>query len=435
MKRIGLAFAILWCSVSSFARFEVVDKASVPLEDQAGVDYVILIDGIDANTELRYAAPYTTINWYVYSDDNRHVSNLDYISPEDATGYRLEVDDKEVYVWVFDYQQYLPAFTELTADPANETPCEAVVFRCNEEAVPAMRYMGKDGQMRTLSREFTLTYNTKVYEDGTKDWGDKSLTETVVFSLGNTITLDSEENLPLDPASTFVLSGDQYAAALGRKPMEFTATPPAVFPVRSRLTSVVTVREEKNEISRPSEAEPTPPIKGSAPLDISFESRPSDPDALFDWRVYRGDELLLTRTDRDLRYTFEEYGTYWVKLRVYRDPMDLAGACEECSCAVTDSVEVSVAESFLGVPNVFTPNGDGKNDEFRVAYRSLASFHCWVYSNWGKLVYEWSDPSKGWDGRINGRKNAPAGTYFYIIKAEGTDGEKWNVKGDINIIR
>ena len=74
----------------------------------------------------------------------------------------------------------------------------------------------------------------------------------------------------------------------------------------------------------------------------------------------------------------------------------------------------------LLVPNVFTPNGDGKNDEFRVLYRSIKEYHIWVYNRWGKLVYESQDPAKGWDGTIN---NHPAaeGAYFYVIRALGTD--------------
>ena len=75
------------------------------------------------------------------------------------------------------------------------------------------------------------------------------------------------------------------------------------------------------------------------------------------------------------------------------------------------------------MPNVFTPNGDGKNDEFRVAYRSLREYHIWVYNRWGKLVYESEDPAKGWDGTINGRA-AAAGAYFYVIRAMGTDAVK-----------
>jgi gliding motility-associated-like protein len=72
---------------------------------------------------------------------------------------------------------------------------------------------------------------------------------------------------------------------------------------------------------------------------------------------------------------------------------------------------------------VFTPNGDGTNDEFRVAYRSLREFHCWVYNRWGKLVYEWTDPAKGWDGTIYG-KPAAEGAYYYVIRALGTDADK-----------
>lgn len=72
------------------------------------------------------------------------------------------------------------------------------------------------------------------------------------------------------------------------------------------------------------------------------------------------------------------------------------------------------------VPNVFTPNGDGMNDEFRVAYRSIREFHCWIYNRWGHLVYSWDDPAKGWDGTINGRP-APEGAYYYVIRALGTD--------------
>ena len=40
-----------------------------------------------------------------------------------------------------------------------------------------------------------------------------------------------------------------------------------------------------------------------------------------------------------------------------------------------------------------------------------------------KLVYEWDDPAKGWDGTINGRP-AAEGAYFYVIRALGTDAAK-----------
>jgi gliding motility-associated-like protein len=88
-------------------------------------------------------------------------------------------------------------------------------------------------------------------------------------------------------------------------------------------------------------------------------------------------------------------------------------------------VKVNISESYLAVPNVFTPDdGNTQNDEFRVAYRSLKEFHIWVYNRWGKLVYESTDPAKGWDGTINGRP-AAEGAYFYVVRAKGTDAEKY----------
>ena len=84
---------------------------------------------------------------------------------------------------------------------------------------------------------------------------------------------------------------------------------------------------------------------------------------------------------------------------------------------------VAISESFLSVPNTFTPDGNGTNDEFRVAYRSIKEYHIWIYNRWGKLVYESTDPAKGWDGMI-GNRPASEGAYYYVIRALGTDADK-----------
>jgi gliding motility-associated-like protein len=77
----------------------------------------------------------------------------------------------------------------------------------------------------------------------------------------------------------------------------------------------------------------------------------------------------------------------------------------------------------LKVPNVFTPNGDGSNDEFRVVYRSIREYDIRIYNRWGHLVYKSNDPAKGWDGTIHGRPAAES-AYFYVIRAMGTDARK-----------
>ncbi len=97
---------------------------------------------------------------------------------------------------------------------------------------------------------------------------------------------------------------------------------------------------------------------------------------------------------------------------------------------------VTLAESKLEVPNAFTPNGDGINDVFRVkeGYKSIVRFRAIVFSRWGKKLYEWNDPAGGWDGRSGGSE-CPAGAYYLVVKAQGADGRRYNIKKTINILR
>ncbi|MEI6766703.1 MAG: gliding motility-associated C-terminal domain-containing protein [Bacteroidota bacterium] len=108
--------------------------------------------------------------------------------------------------------------------------------------------------------------------------------------------------------------------------------------------------------------------------------------------------------------TVSDSGRYWVAV--------LNGAC-----TTYDTVEVKHRADFsYTVPNVFTPNGDGYNDTFKVKSSGLTEIDAQVFNRWGKLVYKWTDPLKGWDGKIKGT-NASEGVYYYVIKLKGYCGE------------
>jgi len=88
----------------------------------------------------------------------------------------------------------------------------------------------------------------------------------------------------------------------------------------------------------------------------------------------------------------------------------------DCQSA-RDSVNVGTTDcSGIFVPNVFTPNGDGKNDSWIVTIKGARCFDCKIYNRWGVLIYQWNDISKGWDGVVQ-QTGLPAsdGTYYYII--------------------
>ena len=103
-------------------------------------------------------------------------------------------------------------------------------------------------------------------------------------------------------------------------------------------------------------------------------------------------------------------------------------------CAVSSEIEFNVLPAEWDVPNVFTPNGDGKNDVFKIVLKgkniSISQFS--VYNRWGQKIYDKAD-NNGWNGDVNG-KPAPTDTYVYWIVLKTPKGDEV-LKGDISLIR
>ena len=103
-------------------------------------------------------------------------------------------------------------------------------------------------------------------------------------------------------------------------------------------------------------------------------------------------------------------------------------ATSEKSCwTSTDTIGIYVKDCEIHVPNVFTPNGDGKNDYFYIVNMSeFPNSHLIVYNRWGLKVYESPDYKNDWNG-----SNVVDGTYYYILSLN--TGKQ--LHGDITVIR
>lgn len=105
-------------------------------------------------------------------------------------------------------------------------------------------------------------------------------------------------------------------------------------------------------------------------------------------------------------------------------------------CRDTAYVNINLEyNSFAGMPNAFTPNGDGLNDVFKIAnlrFEKLTEFR--VFNRWGRQVFETNVPTEGWDGTIKGEP-AEADVYFYSIRITLPGGEQKHLKGDLTLIR
>jgi gliding motility-associated-like protein len=107
----------------------------------------------------------------------------------------------------------------------------------------------------------------------------------------------------------------------------------------------------------------------------------------------------------------------------------LASIVDQYGCAASDSIYICVTnnclENTLVIPNFITPNGDGKNDNFRFLNpEHLPIIFLRIYDRWGEMLFESSDQEPFWDGTFKGKSCSP-GTYVYMIEAG------CNVKGNI----
>jgi gliding motility-associated-like protein len=100
--------------------------------------------------------------------------------------------------------------------------------------------------------------------------------------------------------------------------------------------------------------------------------------------------------------------------------------------APVSATTLSTREIF--VPNVFTPNGDGKNDVLRVFGNYIRSMDFKIFNQWGQLIFSTTDTTAGWDGKHKGQLQ-PVGVYTYTLKLVRQDGTTVIKKGAVNLIQ
>lgn len=88
-------------------------------------------------------------------------------------------------------------------------------------------------------------------------------------------------------------------------------------------------------------------------------------------------------------------------------------------CVASDDITIKVFKRIdIYVPTAFTPNGDGHNDILRAIPAGIKEFKYFhIYNRWGQLVFQTTNASKGWDGKLN--SVLQTGVFVWI--AEGMD--------------
>lgn len=333
---------------------------------------------------------------------------------EGDMGYIIEEGTSRYYFWVVDYSKHYFDIESVNISPEQE--CD--VTELNPVGYgDEIKYYTINGQAKELEREVKVTYNTLQWNDDAGMYNQVEVAETFAH-LNETIRVPS----PLCNTE-FTLAGDRFLEAWGEA-VSITSQYYNAIAVDAHTLANQTIRENDNE--KKDEAT----LGGSAPVEIEFSAVCSDAVVFTEWQFATDAEfenITLRMNELVVSHVFREQGTTYVRFVASND----AGTCDSYS----DTYEVFIGASSIDCPNAFSPGAsEGINDEWKVSYKSIISFECYIFNRWGIKVAEFNDPSQGWDGKHNG-KYVPAGVYYYVIKAEGADGRTYDLKGDINIIK
>ncbi len=427
MKRYFLSFILTSIALSASAlEFNASSDAVMNIrpEAQTGLNDLYVVRS-SRGVKVSYTATSSgSVRWYrygsngaAYAEEIKDITFNGKISTitlgADDSGYVIEDGGIQRYYWIVNYENHVFEASSITAAEAD---CQSVVLDFSGSASPIAFY-GINGRRHELSREIGISYYTLVYDEQS-DTFVQTLATDDIESIEHTIRVCA----PLCD-TRFTLTGDRFLkfwnSDISIESDNFTSTAVDAHTIVTQET-----RENDNE-----QKVETGGLGGSAPCDITFKAAVTDAAVFYEWQLSQTPEFDVIDdryNDLEFSYTFRNQGTTYVRFMA-------ANADASCDW-YSDSYEVFIGESKLECPNAFSPQtSPGVNDEWKVSYKSLISFECHIFNTWGIEMTSFKDPSMGWDGKYKG-KYVPAGVYYYVINAVGSDGRKYKLSGDINII-
>ena len=421
MAWIGVNAQVAFTGDESHKIFEEVPAKNT------GLDKVyVLYDSQQNRMQYTAGSSNATVKWYkfgatggAYAEEitsierNGNVSVFKSVIPN--SGYIIEENTNRKYVWVVNYADYRLRVNSIEA--VNDGDCSSATLNVQGEG-DAIVYYSINGARKVLDRKLKLIYNNLVWNETDLMWNSETQEEELQ-ELKSTISL---------PApycnTTFTLTGDRFLEYWG----EGISVTSDEYQTQAVTVTTRAEQEQKEADNQVGGGDETT-LGGSAPAVITFSAYYTDAVATKEWQMSHDaefEEIADRRNEDEITVTFEEAGTtFWRFV--------CSNATGECS-AYSDVYQVNIGESMLKCPNAFSPGvTEGVNDEWKVSYKSIVKFKCWIFNTWGVQLCELNDPSQGWDGKYKGKIVKP-GVYYYVIDAEGSEGKKYKLKGDINVV-
>ena len=142
---------------------------------------------------------------------------------------------------------------------------------------------------------------------------------------------------------------------------------------------------------------------------------------------FGSNNLIFSGTNETQTQSYTLSGEYAITLTV----TDAIGCVDEYELLI------NVNDPDIWVPNVFTPNGDGVNDEFNLPFDGFKSYNIVIINRWGNVMWDKTDQTGIllWDGTDNGGEKCTDGVYFYKLNGEMLGGTMVNQHGFVTVIK
>ncbi len=139
-----------------------------------------------------------------------------------------------------------------------------------------------------------------------------------------------------------------------------------------------------------------------------------------------------TATGNNVSHTYSLPGNYVVTAILETDcgSDTLSKNLLVADCDTTVAVDCTVS-----LPNAFTPNADGSNDQFYpVTPCTFEEYECSVYDRWGQLIFSTTGQSEKWDGTFRG-ENCMSDVYVYRMRWRLPGEDVQQATGNITLVR
>ena len=182
-------------------------------------------------------------------------------------------------------------------------------------------------------------------------------------------------------------------------------------PQEQRIITIDSLEIEKEEVKKEEELLPKQPEQR---LDYEYDF--STPEYEHDLNL----ELQLRNKSDINKEIVTEKGP---QRKEQQDPIIRNNTTSTSEIVSKPEIKIQENESTILLPNIFTPNGDGKNDFLSIKIGEVTEFSVVILNQANKVIYTSNDPNFSWDGITLEGEIAPSGNYVYYISAKEQSGK------------